>query len=158
MIGSEDVSGPIRDLAVSAIVSVVAAQPEVRSVLVSQQRQIAAAHPRLVTEGRDQGSVVFPDADLRFYLDAAVEVRAERRAAQLVASGRQVDRTQVIDDIRERDRLDSQRSEGPLIRPAGAVTIDTGAGSVEDIVDTMESIARPRLPQARFARPAKRQP
>jgi cytidylate kinase len=148
MMGEEDVTEPIRDLAVSAIVSVVAAQPQVRQVLVLQQRDIARRHPRLVTEGRDQGSVVFPDAALHFYLDAEEAVRARRRAAQLVAAGQQVDPARVIDDIRDRDRRDSQRADGPLRRPPRAVIIDTGTRSADAVVDLMESVARQRLSAA----------
>jgi len=93
-LAGRNVSRRIRDLDVSEIVSIVAAQPPVREVLVEQQRAIAAAHPRLVTEGRDQGSVVFPQAPVKFYLDAPAEVRAERRIRQLVKAGKSVDEEQ----------------------------------------------------------------
>lgn len=151
MVGDDDVSGEIRSLRVSEVVSTVAAQPEVREVLVEQQRRIAAEHPRLVSEGRDQGSVVFPDASLRFYLDADEKVRAERRAQQLDSSGEPVDREQVIEDIRRRDERDATRRAGPLIRPEGAIDIDTGLRSADAVVALMESIARERLPDAEFA-------
>src|SRR5687768_15643355 len=84
MLRDRDISQRIRDMDVSSIVSTVAAQRPLRSVLVQQQRLIARNHPRLVSEGRDQGSVVFPNAELRFYLHADVAVRANRRVAQLV--------------------------------------------------------------------------
>lgn len=151
MLGDEDVSEAIRSLEVSRVVSSVAARPEVRAVLVDRQRRIAREHPRLVTEGRDQGSVVFPDASLRFYLDADESVRAERRAQQLGSSGQPVDRQRVIDDIRRRDALDAARRDGPLIRPEGAIDIDTGLRSADAVVRLMESIARERLPDAEFA-------
>jgi cytidylate kinase len=150
MLGRRDISAAIRDMEVSGIVSIVAAQPEVRQVLVDAQRRIAAQHPRLVSEGRDQGSIVFPDAPLRFYLTADAAVRAERRVAQLGAAGKTVDHTMVMRDIEERDHLDRTRSVGPLIRPRGAVDIDTGAGDVDEVVGQMESIARDRLPHAEF--------
>ena len=151
MVGDDDVSTAIRSLEVSRVVSTVAAQPEVRERLVRRQRRIAEAHPRLVSEGRDQGSVVFPDASLQFYLDASEQVRAERRASQLVAAGQNIDPQQVIDDIRRRDHLDTTRADGPLVRPVGAIDIDTGIRSADDVVDLMESIARERLPEAGFA-------
>lgn len=150
MLGSRDIGQRIRDMDVSGVVSIVAAQKPVRGVLVQAQRQIAAKHPRLVTEGRDQGSVVFPDAPLRFYLTADAQVRADRRAAQLAAAGKSVDRSRVVRDIQERDLLDRTRPDGPLIRPEGAVDIDTGEGDAAYIVARMETIARQRLPHAQL--------
>jgi CMP/dCMP kinase len=149
MLGNEnarrDVSRRIRDMDVSEIVSLVAAQPAVRRVLVEQQRRIAAEHPRLVTEGRDQGSVVFPDAAVRFYLHADVDVRAGRRMAQLAAHGKRVDAERVLRDIRRRDEIDAGRTDAPLIRPEGAVDIDTGGRSAEQVVDDMEAVVRRTL-------------
>jgi cytidylate kinase len=150
MLGDEDVGEAIRDQAVTAIVSVVAAQTPVREVMVRHQRRIAREHPRLVSEGRDQGSVVFPDAAIRFYLDADVEVRAERRARQLIASGTTVNASQLVDEIRRRDELDTTRRAGPLVRPAGAIDIDTGLRSADAVVALMEVVARERLPDAGF--------
>jgi cytidylate kinase len=150
LLGDRDVSQRIRDMDVSAIVSTVAAQPQLRRVLVQQQRRIAQRHPRLVTEGRDQGSVVFPDASVRFYLHADVAVRAIRRVAQLVAAGKAVDEALVVRDIEDRDRLDASRSDAPLMRPVGAIDIDTSNRTVDEVVHGMEQIARQRLPQAQF--------
>lgn len=148
LIGDEVVSSAIRGMDVSSVVSIVAAQPAVRAVLVEQQRRIAEAHPRLVSEGRDQGSVVFPDASVRFYLDAAVEVRAQRRVNQLVAAGQSVDHDQIIEDIRQRDRRDASRTDGPLMRPPGAVMVDTGDATADEVITRLETIARERLPGA----------
>lgn len=148
MLGDRNISQRVREMDVSQIVSIFAAQPEVRRVLVTQQRRIAGQHPRLVTEGRDQGSVVFPEAPIRFYIDANLEVRAQRREAQLAAAGKSVDRQRVWRDITERDRLDAQRADGPLIRPKGAITIDTTDRTAEQVVDEMESIVRERLAEA----------
>ncbi len=145
VLGDRDVSRRIRELDVSRVVSIVASRPEVRRVLVERQRRIARDHPRLVTEGRDQGSVVFPDAPLRFYLDADVRVRAERRAAQLIEAGMHVDRGRIVSDLMERDRLDSTRSDGPLTRPEGAIVIDTTDLTAGQVVDELESICRSRL-------------
>ncbi len=150
MLDARDVRDRIRDLDVSAIVSTVAAQPEVRAVLVRQQQRIARAHPRLITEGRDQGSIVFPDAPVRFFLEADMQVRVDRRAEQLRAAGKNVDPKQVVDDLQRRDRIDSQRTDGPLICPEGAIIISTGDRTVEQVVDEMESHIRRELPDAEF--------
>jgi cytidylate kinase len=152
LLHDRDVSRRLRDMDVSDVVSIVAAQPELRRVLVEQQRRTADRHPRLVSEGRDQGSVVFPDAALRFYLDADVKVRAQRRLVQLVQAGKPIDEGRVFRDIIERDRLDASRRDGPLMRPEGAVDIDTGDRTLGQVVDTLESIARETLPHAEFKR------
>lgn len=151
LLGGRDVSRRIRDLDVSEIVSVVAAQGELRRVLVELQREIAREHPRLVTEGRDQGSAVFPDASLRLYLDADVSVRAGRRVAQLREAGLAIDPQRVARDIIERDRLDSQRRDGPLVRPRGAIELDTSDLRADEVVERLEQIARQHLPDAEFA-------
>jgi cytidylate kinase len=150
MVSDRDISRRIRDLDVAEVVSIVAAQAELRSVLVEQQRRIAADHPRLVTEGRDQGSVVFPNAGARFYLDADIEVRADRRARQLIAAGMDVDHEQIVGGIIERDRIDSSRSDGPLIRPQGAVAVDTTDLTAEQVVDELQRLSRERFPDAGF--------
>ncbi len=151
MLGERDITSRIRDVDVNAMVASVASRPEVRAVLVEHQRRIARQHPRLVSEGRDQGSVVFPDAPVRFYLDADVAVRARRRTAQLASGGQQVDETTVISGIRERDRIDSTRADGPLTRPEGAVSVDTTDRTVEEVVACLEAVVRQRLPDGGFA-------
>lgn len=153
MLDQRDVGGRIRDMDVSGIVSLVAAQGELRQVLVRQQQRIARRHPRLVSEGRDQGSVVFPDADVRFFLQADVKVRATRRVAQMAAAGKSVDPERIERDIAERDRIDATRADSPLVRPDGAVDVDTGHKTAQEVVDEMETVVRRRLPDAEF-RPA----
>ena len=150
MLDDRDVSARIRDLDVSGIVSIVAAQSPVRSVLVERQRDIAEAHPRLVTEGRDQGSVVFPDAAVRFFLDASIEVRARRRIKQLASAGQSIDEHEIRSDIEARDRLDTSRDDAPLIKPEGAIVIDSSNKSLPEVVEEMERIVRDRLPDAEF--------
>ena len=103
------VYGRIRDLDVTAIVSPVAAIAALREHMVRKQRIIAAQHPRLVTEGRDQGSVVFPDAIVQFYLTASVQERARRRAQQLAASGSEPDTASLEREIDARDRVRDHR-------------------------------------------------
>lgn len=145
LLHGRDVSERIREADVTSIVSRVAACPEVRRQMVVWQRAAASSHPWLVTEGRDQGSVVFPDAALRIYLDAAPQVRARRRAEQLRASGRAADEEDILRGILERDRIDSQRSEGPLRVPEGAERVDTSDLDLEGVVERLERLARARL-------------
>lgn len=139
LLGGEDVSDRIRELDVSGVVSIVAKQTEVRDVLVAQQRQIATMHPLLVTEGRDQGSIVFPDAQVQFFLQASVDERTRRRVKQLRDAGSRVDNIIVKQDIEDRDQLDSTRADGPLICPEGAIIIDTSSMSMAEVVDVMEN-------------------
>ena len=135
---------------VSRHVSIVAAHPEVRTALVTQQRSISQRHPRLVTEGRDQGSVVFPDAPLRFFLQADVAVRAERRLDQLRAAGQTVELADVIADIERRDAIDAGRATNPLIVPDGAIIIETDDHTLDEVVDMLETHVRTALPDADF--------
>lgn len=134
----------IRSDDVTRRVSFVATIPEIRSHMVRKQRVIFAQHPRLVTEGRDQGSVAFPDAPVKFYLDADPKVRAERRIDQLGLSG-DVSVDDMCERILERDRIDSTRSDGPLVCPDDAIVIDTSDLSIEGVIDEMERVVRDRL-------------
>ena len=147
MLGERDVSERIRELDISGIVSSVAKQPEVRAVLMGQQRIIASSHPLLVTEGRDQGSVVFPEAVVRFFLEADLEERTKRRTKQLQESGKDVHPDVVAEDIKNRDRIDTTRSDGPLVCPEGAVVINTSAQSLKEVVEMMERIVNESLSQ-----------
>jgi len=99
-----------------------------------------------VSEGRDQGSVVFPDAAVRFYLDAPANVRASRRAAEYAAKGRPIDEEAVRADIDRRDRIDTSRLEAPLTCPEGAIVIDTSQFDVREVVDELERHVRRLLP------------
>jgi len=119
--------------AVNAGVSLVARVPEVRERLVSDQRALAALGP-LVMEGRDIGSVVFPDSRLKFYIDASEEVRAARRRAQGHA-----------DQVAERDRLDSTRKSSPLVVPEGAQVIDNSHLTLEQAVEAVLAGVAERL-------------
>ena len=134
----------IRTPEVTAAVAIIACNLVVRRAMVRQQRAIAAAHPRLVTEGRDQGSAVFPDATVRIYLDAAPEIRARRRAEQLRAKGVNIEAEIILQSILSRDASDRARSEGPLVRTEGADVVDTGDLDVERVVDALEAIVRIR--------------
>ncbi len=133
---------------VDASVSVVASLPAVREVLVGLQQAIGRSHARLITEGRDQGSVVFPEADAKIYLHASPAARARRRADQLRAQGRHADEAEIARELAERDDRDSRRAVGPLRRPEGAVDLDTSDLTFEESVDAVIEIARRAAEQA----------
>jgi len=132
-----DVSQEIRTQIVTEASSRVSTHPDVRGLLVVYQRDWVARHDnRAVIEGRDIGSIVFPDATVKVYLDARPDVRAERRAAQ---TGEHYDR--VLEELRDRDRRDSTREASPLTVPDGAVVIDTSDMEVDEVVDMVVGLA-----------------
>jgi cytidylate kinase len=108
--------------------------PAIREQLVAQQRQIGRERKNVVTEGRDQGSVVFPDAELKFYLDATPAERARRRANQLRARGEIVDYNELLNQIIARDHRDASRAVGPLAVPANAEVVDTTSMAEDEVV------------------------
>tara|TARA_R110002111_G_scaffold144889_2_gene211182 strand:+ start:480 stop:1190 length:711 start_codon:yes stop_codon:yes gene_type:complete len=134
----------IRHEDVTGLVSFVATIGELRHHMVRKQRVIGAQHPRLVTEGRDQGSVVFPDAAIKFYLDADPEVRAQRRIAQLGLE-ESVGLEEMCQRIIKRDKTDSSRSDGPLVCPDDAIRIDTAQHDLQGVVDLLEKLTRERI-------------
>ncbi len=133
-VDGQDVADLIRAEEVGNAASKISAYGAVRQYLLHLQRQ-AAAEGGLVAEGRDMGSVVFPEADYKFYLDASSEERAKRRLGELKAKGTAVDRQAVQEKIIARDRQDSERKHSPLIVPAGAIIIDSSALSVGQVVE-----------------------
>ncbi len=139
-----DVTEEIRSMRVNDHTRFIAGSPGVRHVLIRKQREIAARLGSLVTEGRDQGTAAFPDADAKFFLDAAMEKRAERRLHDFLADGEEVTLAQVLANIDERDRTDVQRPVAPLVVPPGAVCIDTTnlsiAAVLERIVERLRKV------------------
>jgi len=133
LLDGEDVSADIRLPEVSNNSHYLAAAPAVRKVLVDLQRKIGARFGDFVAEGRDQGSVVFPEADIKFYFIASAEVRAARRCAELAAAGAPVELDQVLADIHQRDQRDRGRPVAPLVRPEGAIEIDTTGMTIEQV-------------------------
>ncbi len=125
-----DASVEIRGREVTAAVSAVAANSAVRSDLVARQRHWAAEHHGGVIEGRDIGSVVFPDAALKLYVTASPRVRAERRVAEI---GGDVDEVEA--SIIERDRKDSSRSDSPLTEADGSTVVDTTDSTIDEVVE-----------------------
>ena len=150
LLNGRDVSEAIRRPEVTAITYVAADNPWVREELVKQQRligeqaeqggslEMAAKHrPGLVTEGRDQGTIVFPSAAFKFYLNAHPEARARRRLAQLAAKGISAELDQVLAEMELRDKQDQSRPYGKLMRAADAIDIDTTDLTLEQTVDAM---------------------
>ena len=144
LVRDADLTHRLRDPDIAAAVSDVAKLPGVRDVLVREQQRIGREHPRLVTEGRDQGSVVFPHADVKFYLDADPGVRASRRAEQLRSSGRTVDLAALRESIITRDQKDASRAVGPLICPDDARRIDTSDMALEDVENLLFELVSQR--------------
>jgi CMP/dCMP kinase len=133
-LAGEDVSAEIRGEAVTKAVSAVSAVPAVRARLVALQRELASAPGSVVVEGRDIGSVVLPDADLKIFLTASAEVRARRRNDQNVAGGLSDDYEGVLADVKRRDHLDSTRAVSPLRAADDAVVVDTSDMNQTEVV------------------------
>lgn len=139
-LGDEDVSREIRGDEVTRAVSAVAAVPAVRTRLVAVQQQLAAQGGGVVVEGRDIGTVVLPDADVKIYLTASAETRARRRNDQNIAAGLRDDYAGVLADVLRRDELDSTRAVSPL-RPADdAVIVDTGDMTQAQVIDHLRDL------------------
>ncbi|KQR98959.1 cytidylate kinase [Williamsia sp. Leaf354] len=143
-LAGEDVSGEIRTDAVTSAVSSVSAVGAVREKMVALQRQIVAGEFAVV-EGRDIGTVVFPDAELKIYLTASAAARAQRRHDQNLSQGRPSDFDEVLAAVERRDHLDSTRALSPL-RPADdAITVDTSDMTIEQVIDHLVELATDRI-------------
>jgi cytidylate kinase len=138
-----DVTEAIRSAEVSQASSRVAVIPGVRRVLVVEQRR-AGQLGGVVMEGRDIGTVVFPDADLKIYLDASVEVRAERRWRESQQKGEPIELARMVEEVRERDRRDRGREASPLARARDAVVVDNTAMEIEETARLVVLLARER--------------
>lgn len=132
-LAGEEVSDAMRAEAASVGASKVAVHGGVRSALLERQRAFRAP-PGLVADGRDMGSVVFPDADLKVFLTASVEIRAERRYKQLIEKGLSANLESLSQDLRERDERDRNRAHAPLVRLPDAILLDTSEMSAEAAV------------------------
>ncbi len=131
-----DVTREIRTPEVTQNIYHVADEPPVRKVLIEQQRQFSRCHD-LVAEGRDQGTEVFPDAEVKFYLDALAQERARRRLGDLAESGKDVSLEEVAREIEERDARDRSRRMGALRKACGAVVLDSTEMTAEEVVEQM---------------------
>ncbi len=147
LLGGEDVSVEIRTPPMSLGASKVSARPVVRAGLLELQRRLALApgNAGAVLEGRDIGTVVFPDADLKFFLTASPEERARRRHAELRAKGDAQSLEEVLADQLRRDRDDSQREVAPLRPAADALVVDTSGVPLDSVVDRLAGAVAARL-------------
>ncbi len=135
----KDVTEAIRENRISTQSHYVARTPEVRKVLVATQRRFAARAGKVVAEGRDQGTVVFPDADVKFFLDADPAVRARRRQLDLEQRGQYRSYREVLTELLERDRRDSTREASPLKAADDAVRVDTTDMDIAEMIDALAS-------------------
>jgi cytidylate kinase len=140
----EDVSSEIRGDQVTQAVSTVSSVPAVRTRLVDLQRTLAGGPGSVVVEGRDIGTVVLPDADVKIYLTASAETRARRRNDQNVAAGFIDDYDSVLADVRRRDHLDSTRAVSPLRAASDAVVVDTSEMTESEVIAHLLQLIKQR--------------
>jgi CMP/dCMP kinase len=134
---------------VASAASRIARIPAVRTELVTQQARIGSETANLISEGRDQGSVVFPDAKIKFFLTADVSIRAKRRYDQLIRKGKQADEQHVFADLIRRDHQDTTSEVGRLVVPADATIVDTtDIHSIDEVVDVMFHVIQEKLAHA----------
>ena len=133
ILDGEDVAEAIREEPISMAASRISIHPEVRALLLERQRAFRMS-PGLVADGRDMGSVVFPQSALKIYLTASAEARAERRYKQLIGKGLTASMTALLQDIRLRDQRDSERVAAPLRQGPDAVEVDTTYLTIEQSV------------------------
>ena len=145
LINGADVTAQIRESEVTANARYVASAEKLREKLVQMQRQFAAGEEKIVTEGRDQGTVAFPDADIKFYLTAEAIERAKRRQAELQADGSSQSLEKIQVAIEERDESDANRAIGPLKPADDAIVIDTTDLSIEEVVEKLLCCVNHRL-------------
>lgn len=143
-LAGEDVSAQIRGDDVTRAVSAVSAVPSVRTRLVDTQREMAEGSGAIVVEGRDIGTVVFPDAPVKIFLTASAETRAQRRNAQNVRSGLADDYEAVLADVRRRDHLDSTRAVSPLRAATDAIVVDTSDMNEAEVIAHLEGLVTQR--------------
>lgn len=140
----EIVEDEIRSLEVSNCVSPIAAIPEVRHALVRMQQAMGESRG-IVMDGRDIGTVVFPQAEMKVFCDASAERRAERRYRELLDKGAEVTYEEVLDNVRSRDHIDETRSEGPLKCASDAVRLDNSSMSIEEQNEWLLDLYRKRM-------------
>lgn len=140
-----NVTDLLRSEAVSRAASRIAGYPSVRAALLDRQRAFRRA-PGLIADGRDMGTVVFPDATLKIFLTASAEERAQRRYKQLIDKGMGATMATLLQDIRERDERDSSRAAAPLRQSADAVPLDTTKMSVEEVVEQVLALYKKARP------------
>lgn len=132
-----DITDYIRSREVTEKVHYIANNPDLREKLVEMQKDFASQHKKIVTEGRDQGTIAFPDADVKFFLTASADCRTDRRVKQLSEDGIEVDRKEIFDAIEMRDARDYTRDDGPLVEADDAIIIDTTNLNIEQAVEKL---------------------
>jgi cytidylate kinase len=145
MLDGRDVSREIRTPRINDFVSQIAAVPEIREFLVKRQREIAADH-RIVCEGRDITTVVFPDAQVKIYMNADLKTRGRRRQKELQGKGIDVTLEDVVNNLKFRDDFDSGRAHSPLRQAEDSILVDTTDMTIEQEIDLVEKIVREKLP------------
>jgi cytidylate kinase len=147
-VNDRDISQAIRSEALGRVVPKVSVLPEVRAYVERQQHALAAsAATGVVIEGRDTGTVVFPQAQVKIFLTASPEERAHRRHAELIERGKQVALEEVYADLVARDLADTERTLSPLTKPTDAVVIDSTNLRIDDVVDKIGSLVEAYLPK-----------
>lgn len=141
LVADEDLTSEIRSPEISQGASRVSGHPEVRDALLELQRRLGSGGG-VVVEGRDTGTVVFPTAEAKFFLTASPEIRATRRVEELRAAGKEVDYETTVREIRERDKLDSERPVAPMIAAPDAVHVDSSGLPLDQVVATLEERVR----------------
>ncbi len=141
-VDGQDISREIREPDVTTKVKYIAASGLVRAVLVRWQQEFAGQYDRVVTEGRDQGTVVFPDAAKKFFLTAGLKERARRRMKELQDKGKEVCLDELIEAIHQRDESDRNRKVGPLRKADDAIEVDTTNMTIEEVVQALVSHCR----------------
>lgn len=139
-----DVASELHTEAIGHLASQLAANKEVRRALLARQRAFRET-PGLVTDGRDMGTVIFPDATLKIYLHASPEVRAQRRYKQLKANGLDVKLSQILQELAARDARDSQRQIAPMVAAADAVIVDTSDLTADEVLTKVLELVKERL-------------
>ena len=139
LLEGEDVTREVRTEETGALASQVAQYPEVREALLKRQRLFARA-PGLVADGRDMGTVIFPDAPVKIYLTASAEERASRRYKELIAKGENVSLPALVEQVRSRDERDMSRDASPLRPAEGAIELDTSTMSIQEVTETVLNI------------------
>ncbi len=144
LVDGQNVSQSIRTLKVTDVASLVAQYPAVREELVRLQRQ-AAEEIDIVSEGRDQGTVVFPEAFCKFFLIADPQERARRRHEELRAQGKEIPVADILQQLDERDQRDEQRTVAPLVPADDALEFNTSTLTIDEVLDQLEQIVRSRM-------------
>ena len=138
-LNGKNIEDEIRDVRVSQFVSPISKIPQVRTVLVDIQRKMAR-DGGVVMDGRDIGSVVFPDADIKIFLTADPDIRARRRYDEMIAKGLEVDYEQIRDNIMDRDHQDSTRDMSPLVKPRDAMELDNSSMTPQEQMEWFEQL------------------